>query len=421
MTHTTSSRPPGSRKAEKLYVAMVGLPAMGKSVIAYKLQENLRKLNLEARVFNNGEIRRRLFPQNTSHAQFYDPDNQELAALRDDIALMNMYAAKNYLLRHGGQIAILDATNVSPARRRKLAAHLSDHPILYVECRNEDPDLYAASIARKARLSEFSHLTPEEARLSFEDRIDHYRLIYKPLDQGEEAAVRDYVVLDSLSNRILVEHIRQDPPFYAVIRDLLVSDWVKGLCLVRHGETEHNAQNRIGGDSELTAKGRRQARQLAAHFRDKHIACVVTSTRKRTRQMADMLLEGRPEVERYTLSEFDEIDAGLCEGLAYEDVRRRFPEVDRARRQDKYHAAYPQGESYATLKARVEKGVRKALYLSGNATSLVIIGHQAVNRMILADFLFRREEDLPYAFIPQDRYFHIVSTQSRKLVELLEF
>jgi broad specificity phosphatase PhoE len=319
---------------------------------------------------------------------------------------------------------------VSSSRRHKIIAHLSDHPILFVECRNHDPDLYAASVARKTKLSEFAHLSPEEALASFETRIEHYRSIYCPLDSDRagqdncppcEAAPEDYLIVDSLNHRIISEHLTTEPPFYGLLRDLLVSDWVKGLCLARHGETEYNRENRIGGNPRLTDKGMQQARSLAAHFRDRHISCVVTSTLRRTRDMADILLEGRPEVDRYALTEFDEIDAGECDSMTYDEVRRLMPGVWESRRSDKYNAHYPGGESYASMKERVERGVKKALYLSGNAENLVIIGHQAVNRMILSHFLFRREEDVPYVFIPQDRYFHIVSTQSRKLVELLPF
>lgn len=414
----------------KLYVAMVGLPAMGKSVIAYKLQDNLYNLGLSARVFNNGEVRRRLFPENTSHAEFYDPNNAKLVALREDIALINMYEAKDFLNNESGNVAILDATNVSAPRRHKIIAHLSDHPILFVECRNHDADLYAASVARKTKLSEFAHLSTEEAQASFEARIRHYRSIYCPLDtdgSGTDGCPpgakgpENYVIVDSLNHRIITEHLLNEPPYYGLLRDLLVSDWVKGLSLIRHGETEFNRENRIGGDPRLTDKGRQQARLLAAHFRDRHISSVVTSTLRRTREMADILLEGRPEVERYALKEFDEIDAGVCDAMTYDEVRQLRPGIWESRKADKYNASYPGGESYASMKERVERGVKKALYLSGNAENLVIIGHQAVNRMILSHFLLRREEDVPYVYIPQDRYFHIVSTQSRKLVELLPF
>ena len=61
------------------------------------------------------------------------------------------------------------------------------------------------------------------------------------------------------------------------------------------------------------------------------------------------------------------------------------------------------------------------MFLSGNLPGIVIVGHQAVNRMILSHFLFRRMEDVPYIYIPQDQYFRIVSTQRRKVFELVRF
>ena len=74
-----------------------------------------------------------------------------------------------------------------------------------------------------------------------------------------------------------------------------------------------------------------------------------------------------------------------------------------------------------TLKERVDRGLKKALFLSGNLPDIVIVGHQAVNRMILSHFLYRRMEDVPYIYIPQDQYFRVVSTQRRKVFELVRF
>ncbi|TVM28350.1 hypothetical protein DQK91_22340 [Oceanidesulfovibrio marinus] len=49
MPHLQSVPAPNKR-----YVAMVGLPVMGKSVIAYKMQHNLSTLGLSSLLFNNG-------------------------------------------------------------------------------------------------------------------------------------------------------------------------------------------------------------------------------------------------------------------------------------------------------------------------------------------------------------------------------
>ncbi len=49
-------------KPGKLYIAMVGLPAMGKSTVASKIKENLEKDDIKVGIFNNGDVRRRMIP-----------------------------------------------------------------------------------------------------------------------------------------------------------------------------------------------------------------------------------------------------------------------------------------------------------------------------------------------------------------------
>ena len=67
---------------KKLYIVMVGLPARGKSTIAGKLRENLVKDHIKTRIFNNGDLRRKLSPEDTSYPEFYDPHNRDGVALR---------------------------------------------------------------------------------------------------------------------------------------------------------------------------------------------------------------------------------------------------------------------------------------------------------------------------------------------------
>jgi broad specificity phosphatase PhoE len=120
------------------------------------------------------------------------------------------------------------------------------------------------------------------------------------------------------------------------------------------------------------------------------------------------------------MPEFAEIFAGECDGMRYEDIRRDRPEVASARTADKYGYAYPGGESYATLRERVRRGLVRALFLAGDEP-LLIVGHQAINRTILSLFLNQRNEDVPYIYIPQNQYYHISVTPRRKLFELVKF
>ncbi|GAB6057690.1 bifunctional nucleoside/nucleotide kinase/histidine phosphatase family protein [Desulfonatronum parangueonense] len=400
---------------KKLCIAMVGLPARGKSTIALRLKESLEAENFTVAIFNNGEVRRRMFSADTAHADFFSPENREGVELREQIARQNIRAAVDFLAADG-DIALLDATNITQARRQSICRGMDSVPVLFIECINEDKELLATSIAHKTRISEFGHMTFAEALQNFEKRIHFYEGQYETLHSED-----NFVILNSLQNRVVREKITDDIPHYPRIRDILVSDLIPNLYLVRHGETYYNRERRIGGDSTLTEKGLRQAEQLAAHFRRIHVPFIFTSTKTRAIQMAEKISALQQECVHVPLKELDEINAGICESMTYDEIRKHHPQIHLARSMDKYHYVYPDGEGYITLQPRIQLGIKKALYLSGNAEHIIIIGHQAVNRMILSYFLFRRMEDVPYIYIPQDKYFHIVSTQTKKLFELNKF
>ncbi|HQG32587.1 MAG TPA: histidine phosphatase family protein, partial [Deltaproteobacteria bacterium] len=210
-------------------------------------------------------------------------------------------------------------------------------------------------------------------------------------------------------------------PLYSRIRDCLVTDVVKSLFLIRHTETYYNVEDRIGGDAELTAKGMEQARALARFFQRKRISYIFTSEKKRTIQTAEAIRSLQQDCTIVHLKEFNEIDSGICEGMSYDEIQRLMPEVYSARKADKYNYEYPGGEGYNTMKERIKIGIKKAFYLNMKPDNIMIVGHRAVNRMILSHFLYRRQEDVPYIYIPQDKLYHIVATQDRKLFELMKY
>jgi len=91
-----------------------------------------------------------------------------------------------------------------------------------------------------------------------------------------------------------------------------------------------NVQQRIGGDSDLSRRGWAYARKLPEYFAkelppDLQMT-VWTSTFKRTRQTGQFL--PYPHVEWRAL---DELDAGVCDGLTYEEIEVRRRARTRAR------------------------------------------------------------------------------------------
>ncbi|MBQ4568151.1 MAG: histidine phosphatase family protein [Desulfovibrio sp.] len=398
----------------KLYVAMVGLPARGKSTLARRIRQGLQAEGTRAEIFNNGDVRRALLGAESTEPDFYNPDNSFGREAREMICRQNLEQARQWLAQ-GGEVAILDATNASRARRAFIERTLTDHPVLFVECVNEDPLLLNACIRRKADLPEYASFSTDAALESFMKRISYYETIYDPVQEE-----KFWLCVDSTANRVLAERPCEGSPFYPAIREIVVSMWVHSLFLARHGQTEFNVQGRIGGDPPLTAKGRAQAQALARHMHGHQLGWVFTSTRFRSHETAAPLLADRPGTHVMALKEFDEIWAGECENMLYSEIREKMPEVTAGRNADKYGYAYPGGESYAILRERVQRGLRRALFLAGDSPVL-IVGHQAINRVLLSLFLRQRTEDVPYIHIPQNQYYHIELTPQRKVFERIPY
>lgn len=398
----------------KLYVAMVGLPGRGKSTMARRIRDGLVAEGIDTKIFNNGDMRRKLLGAESTSPDFYDPDNSFGRQARELICRRNLEAMQDYL-NGDGEVAILDATNVSRQRRMMIEYTLKNYPVLFVECMNEDPLLLNACIRRKADLPEYANYTKDEAVESFMKRIEYYETIYNHI--GKE---KYWMCVDAAANRVLAEQPCESSPYYPAIREIVVSMWIENLYLARHGQTEFNIQGRVGGDPPLTAKGRAQAEALARHMADKRLDWVFTSTRMRSHETAAPVLENHRGAHVMALREFDEIWAGDCENMLYSEIREKMPEVTAQRNANKYSYVYPNGESYAILQERVRRGLRRALFLAGNSPFL-ILGHQAINRVLLSLFLRQRTEDVPYIHIPQNQYYHIQLTPNRKLFERIPY
>lgn len=402
--------------SNKLFVVLMGLPARGKSTLAKRIQHGLEQLGHRTAIFNNGALRRELLGEDSASPEFFNPANESSRLQRERLATMNMDRARTWL-RQGGDVAVIDATHGTLAQRTVVRNMLHEYPMLFIECVNEDPLLLDMSLRRKSRLPEFANMPEDAAMSSFKQRVAYYESVYTPLSPAEPGC---WMLVDAVDSRVLDEMPDNDLPYYAAIRDIISSRWVRNLYLVRHGETSYNTENRLGGNPPLTEKGLLQARKLADHFHGVRLPHIFTSTLLRSGMTAQPLLEERPSCMSLALHELDEIDAGVCEGMRYRDVRDLMPQEYAARAADKYHYAYPGGEGYADLRARVATGLRRALFLAAEDT-LMIIGHQAINRTILSLLLFQRPEDVPYIYIPQNQYYHITITQRRKLFEMIRY
>jgi probable phosphoglycerate mutase len=164
------------------------------------------------------------------------------------------------------------------------------------------------------------------------------------------------------------------------------------LYLIRHGETDWNAEGRLQGgrDIPLNDLGRVQAEEAARRLANltaqpEDLAWLVSPmTRAReTAEIARQALGLHPPY--FTIDErLREITFGSWEGLTWREVRARDPERARQREKDKWSYVPPDGESYAMLTARV------ASVFDGLERDSIVISHGGVMRAALAHFGFEQ-------------------------------
>ena len=154
------------------------------------------------------------------------------------------------------------------------------------------------------------------------------------------------------------------------------------IYVVRHGETEWNALNKVLGrtDIPLDQNGIEQAKELARSLKDIKIDVFLSSPLSRARQTADIIAE-ETGVAHSIDDRLIEQDFGTFEGIdrfseEYQEAKRRF------------FMRYPGGESYFDIAARVFSLIKE---LEGKDALLVT--HGGVCRVIRSYYEDMSNED----------------------------
>lgn len=382
---------PFTPEATRLVLVLVGLPARGKTFIGRKMARYLNWLGFSARVFNIGDYRRKKLGTHHRH-DFFDPNNVEGNRLRNELAGQALDDLLQWMAA-GGQVGIYDATNTNIQRRKQVSERCAQAglDVVFVESVCEDPSIVEANI-RETKLTspDYEGMDPDEAAADFRFRIEHYARAYEPLTEDELS----YIKLIDVGRIIVMHAIHGYVPGKLVNFLMNLHLIRRPIWLTRHGESEYNVGERIGGDSGLTAEGRAYAVALARFVREHAIRppIVWTSTLKRTIETARPL-----QVPSLPWRALDEIDAGICDALTYSEIADQYPEEFNARRRDKLNYRYPRGESYTDVIQRLEPVI---LELEREREPVLVIGHQAVLRMLYAYFMDRQPEDVVNLEIP---------------------
>jgi len=163
------------------------------------------------------------------------------------------------------------------------------------------------------------------------------------------------------------------------------------ILLARHGETPWNAEGRYQGqiDIPLSETGIRQAKLLGERLQDAVITRAVASPLSRAKATAEFAL-GEKRIPMLKLDEgLKEIAHGDWEGLLASEIRER--DVDRlnAWRNDPASVLMPGegGENLQMVFDRSWAAFERACEGLGDEDTLLIVAHDAVNRVLLCRIL----------------------------------
>ncbi|CAJ1365806.1 unnamed protein product [Effrenium voratum] len=386
-----------------LIIAMVGLPARGKSFISRKVERFLQWGGNRTQTFNVGKYRRdAVDPGKSGRSDFFDNNNPVVVAAREKMAMAALADALQFL-DEGGKFAIFDATNSTVARRRQIADKVNDHgqySLIWVEALCDDEEVVKFNMLTKVRYSpDFKDMSAEQAMKDLTARIRNYGEIYESVQDSEGA----FIKLFNLSSKVMANHCygriaKSILPFLMAIHIGSRPIW-----LARAGPSDKGDGGQSGSDrnSSLSQEGHHFA-ELLAEFVQKRAARywkesekpqeatqVFTSTMPRA--VASVCCMGQPPDKRSALNPIDKgvLGEGWWDVECPEDVppwrevEKRHPEFMQQWKQDPLCCHFPGGESYLDVVMRLESVL---IDVEMCTSPVLIVSHITTLQVLLAYF-----------------------------------
>lgn len=172
------------------------------------------------------------------------------------------------------------------------------------------------------------------------------------------------------------------------------------MYLIRHGATPPNEQRPYilqgsGIDLSLSLSGRQQAAEASQFLSDFPLNHIYCSSMIRATETAQAIAKPHGmEVKR--LKTIVECSVGQWEGMDWDSIRQRDPEASQLFLDNPAINPYLGGESYGDVLKRV-RPVFQELLARHRGESIVVVAHNVVNRVYLADLLgleLRRAKEL---------------------------
>lgn len=159
------------------------------------------------------------------------------------------------------------------------------------------------------------------------------------------------------------------------------------FILIRHGETNHNIENRMSGWTEamLSPLGIQQAQALRNRLARVDIDRLITSGLERAKETAHI---GLPDLytSAETMEQLKEMNFGTMESLTLETIKDDFPEdYEELLTMDGTYV-FPEGESLQGFHQRIQAAALDLLKYPKEET-IAVVAHSGTIRCLLANWI----------------------------------
>lgn len=157
------------------------------------------------------------------------------------------------------------------------------------------------------------------------------------------------------------------------------------LILMRHGQTDWSIKKRYCSftDIDINDEGKKQAERLCCKLHKEKIHRVYSSDAKRALNFARIVFKGLP-VEK--IPELREMNFGIFEGLTYQEIMEKYPEIYTKWLSNPFNTIIPKGEGVNELEKKIKRFLRKIISLNINKT-IAIVTHAGPIKIIINSIL----------------------------------
>ena len=159
------------------------------------------------------------------------------------------------------------------------------------------------------------------------------------------------------------------------------------IILVRHGQTDWNAAETFRGraDVALNGTGMKQADELGIFLENEGIDFIYSSPLQRASVTAGAIARHQ-YLDVNTVENLTDIDFGDWQGLSWQEVNEKFPELYRDWLDTPEQLKIPQGESLEDVRRRAVPFIEDAVMRCGEG-KVVFVSHRVVIKVIMCSLL----------------------------------